>query len=76
MLLVDETTAFIGSANMDMRSLFYNYEIATFVYSKPEIRSIAEWASALAEDTVKGVAPVGYFQDICEGMVRLAAPLL
>ena len=32
-VIFDDQLAVIGSANMDMRSLFLNYEVALFVWS-------------------------------------------
>jgi cardiolipin synthase len=39
-VLVAAELAVLGTANMDMRSLLLNYEIAAFVYSRPEIEAI------------------------------------
>ena len=39
-ILIDDTIAISGSANMDMRSLYLNYEIALFMYSSPIVAHI------------------------------------
>jgi len=75
-MIMDYELAMIGSANMDIRSLFLNYETAMFVYSKPEIQATEAWVEQLAKDTRIGVEDVGAFRDIIEGVVRMIAPLL
>jgi len=74
--LVDDRAAMVGSANLDMRSLLLNYEVAMFIYSAPEIQVVADWLEQLATDTRTGVEPVGMFRDLAEGVARMMAPLL
>ena len=40
-LLVDEETGLFGSANMDLRSLFVNFEIGAVTYSPTEAAALA-----------------------------------
>ncbi len=40
LLLIDDEIASVGSANMDMRSLYLNYEIALFMYDAKVAREI------------------------------------
>ncbi len=75
-LLMDNDLAMIGSANMDIRSLFLDYEVAMFAYSEPEVRTTEAWINTLMNSTKSGVKDAGTFRDLCEGIVRLAAPLL
>ena len=75
-LIMDEELSVIGSANMDYRSLFLNYEAAMIVYSKPVIEATASWFSELAADVRIGIGEVGTVRDVFEGVVRIAAPLL
>jgi cardiolipin synthase len=75
-MLVDDQMATMGSANMDIRSLFLNYEVALFVYSASEIRATEAWIRILLEDTKAGVPDVGFWRDLVEGAARLTAPLL
>ena len=74
--LVDNQLAMIGSPNMDMRSLFLDYEIAMFTYSKPEIQATQAWIEELAATSRIGVKEVGTLRDICEDIVRMISPLL
>ncbi|MFP3911485.1 MAG: phospholipase D-like domain-containing protein [Desulfobacteraceae bacterium] len=75
-LLMDDELIMIGSANLDMRSLFLNYETALFAYSASSIQAIERWITDLAVDTRLGVEKVGAFRDLCQGVVRMMAPLL
>ena len=75
-MIVDSELVILGSANMDMRSLFFDYETAMFVYSRAKIRAIESWFNGLFAHSRAGVKEVGGFRDICEGVVRLLSPLL
>jgi cardiolipin synthase A/B len=75
-LLKDDDLAVIGSANMDCRSLFLNYEVAMFAYSPGEIANLETWIDNLTVNATSGVRPVNAFRDTFEGVARLLAPLL
>ena len=42
----------MGSANMDMRSLYLNYEIAVYAYDKPFAAEVEKYIMNLFEDSV------------------------
>ncbi len=44
-IIFDDQLAVIGSANMDMRSLFLNYEVALYVSTPAQVAEVADWAS-------------------------------
>ena len=73
---MDDEAAILGSANMDIRSLFFNYESAMFVYSREQINHTAQWIEQLAAHCQCGIGQVGLVRRLAEGVVRLAAPLL
>ena len=50
-VIFDDRLAVIGSANMDMRSLFLNYEVSLFVWSPAEVERVADWARGLMAHT-------------------------
>ena len=75
-MLMDDKLAMIGSANMDMRSLFLNYEVAMFAYSAKDIATTERWIEKLLAGSQTGVAGVSGVRDVCEGVVRMMAPLL
>jgi len=51
MLLVDEQTSLFGSANMDLRSLFLNFEVGAVTYSPTEAAAIGGWMKDLRQKT-------------------------
>ena len=75
-VVIDDDLAIVGSANMDMRSLFLNYEVAMLQYSRPEVDATSQWVTRLMEQTDIGVEPVGNWRETFEGIVRIFAPLL
>ena len=49
-IIVDDKYAFIGTANMDYRSLFLHYECGTYVALNPEINKMkVDFEAAIAE---------------------------
>lgn len=40
LILIDDLAASIGSPNMDMRSLYLNFEVTAFIYSRREIQFV------------------------------------
>jgi cardiolipin synthase len=73
-VIVDERIAVVGSANMDMRSLFLDYEIAMFFYSPSEIARVVAWFQSL-EPSCVALAPAGRTRALFEDLGRLVAPL-
>ncbi len=79
-LLVDGEIAMTGSANMDLRSLFVNYELGAFFYSDKEVREITEWIDALClrsepfTESARDEQPL--LKSVAEDMSRLITPLL
>jgi cardiolipin synthase len=80
MILADGKVALVGSANIDMRSLFVNFEIALLHYSAPDIAKLDQWAQAVIRDSIpydqaitdKKVMPSKFTEDL----VHLFVPLL
>ncbi len=75
-IVSDDRLAVVGSANMDMRSLFLNYEIVMLAYSEPDVISVSNWVQGLMDQSAEGAQPVGVARDTAEGIARLVAPLL
>ncbi len=75
-LLMDRELAIIGSANVDSRSLFLNYEAALFVYSAPDIRQVERWIERTLVGTRVGVDEAGPLREYVEGLTRIISPLL
>ncbi|MFO0891675.1 MAG: cardiolipin synthase [Isosphaeraceae bacterium] len=75
-VVFDESLAVIGSANMDNRSLFLNYEVALFLYSRSQVDEVAEWATRLMDDCRRGLPRAGWSRELLESVLRLLSPLL
>ena len=73
-ILIDEALAMVGSANLDSRSLFLNYEVATFFYSEDDILEVKKWIERVAADSVTGIAEAGRLRSLFEGMAQVIAP--
>ena len=75
-ILFDDTTAMLGSVNLDNRSLFLNYEVATFVYSSKAIKDIESWIDKLIINSSTGMKPISAPKVILENIIRIVAPQL
>ncbi len=75
-VVFDDQLAVIGSANMDMRSLFLNYEVALFVSSPSQVEEVASWAVGLMADSERELPVPGRTRELAENVVRLLSPLL
>jgi cardiolipin synthase len=75
-ILFDDQLAVIGSANMDNRSLFLNYEVALFLYSKDRVAELATWALRLQSGSQRELPQSGWLRELAESVVRLLSPLL
>ena len=75
-LVVDDELAMVGSANMDRRSLFLNYEAAMFAYSPAEVTAIARYVQQIMANAPTGLQPPTLLRGMAESFVRLFAPLL
>lgn len=75
-ILFDEECVVLGSVNFDNRSLFLNYEIATFVYSKQVIKEIDLWTQTLIKNSSFGTKEVSAPKRIFENLMRVLAPQL
>jgi cardiolipin synthase len=79
LLIIDDTVAAIGSPNMDMRSLYLNYEVALFLYSQEEVRTLAAFAEELqlhATPWHPGMLKTGFLTETMENVARLVSPML
>ena len=73
-VVVDQALALCGSANLDSRSLFINYEAMAAFYSRAEIDWLAGWITRTAADGEPASArPPGLLRDVLEGVVGALA---
>jgi cardiolipin synthase len=75
-IVVDDDLAVVGSANMDMRSLFLNYEVALYIFSAESVAEVARWAERLMAGSTVYVPKRGTGREIAESVLRLVSPLL
>ena len=79
MLLVDEKIGLFGSANMDLRSLFVNFEIGAVTYSASEATAMSRWMHEVFSQSKPMPEPRKerrILPALGEEIARLLAPLL
>jgi cardiolipin synthase len=76
LLVMDDRLALHGSANIDWRSLFLNFELATLCYSRADIDVSRRWIELLLEKSQPRTAEPTLATRVTEGAMRLVAPLL
>lgn len=79
-ILIDDTIAMTGSANIDLRSLFVNYELGAFFYEQGDIHAISDWIQMLSAsaERFENVDPSkqSFLRSTAEDLSRLITPLL
>ncbi|MCK5110320.1 MAG: cardiolipin synthase [Arcobacteraceae bacterium] len=75
-ILFDNIGVMVGSANIDNRSLFLNYEIVNFVYSKEVIKDIESWMQTLLLKSTRTMDKAKYLRRIGENLMKIFAPLV
>lgn len=69
-VVVDDVLALCGSANLDSRSLFINYEAMAAFYSPEDIRWLGEWiAQAAGTGEPASARAPNWLRDIAEGII-------
>lgn len=79
-MIIDNTIACIGSANMDVRSLYLNYEVTAMFYDREVVESLAQ---VFLDDLGNGRRVrasererLGLAERFAEGIARIVSPLL
>ena len=69
-VVVDDELALVGSANLDARSLFLNYELMVAFYEPSDVRRFAAWIG-VEKDLATRFHPrePGLVRDLAEGLV-------
>ncbi len=79
-VIVDDSVGLVGSANVDMRSLFVNFEIAAVLHSPGDVHVLRSWAGELARScrslTLADLKRRRFPANIVEDLSRLLTPLL
>ncbi len=72
--VADTEFALTGTANLDVRSFFLNFEVASCFYSPKDVRWLTAWMDQLIEQaTLYKEKPVGIGRSVIEGLVLLGA---
>jgi len=73
----DDELAVIGSANVDERSFYLNYEAQLFIYSAGDVAAISQWIrQCMAESAELEITKVSAIRGWAEDLSELVAPLL
>jgi cardiolipin synthase A/B len=75
-ILYDRRGVIMGSANFDQRSLFLNYEVVSFAYSRAVIDQCEAWMAQLLDGCVCHMPPAGRWRRLSENLMSVFAPLL
>jgi cardiolipin synthase A/B len=74
--VVDDNVVYIGSANLDLRSFFLNYEVALFAYGPEIVGETEAWIGRLFAGCKGRMDPPGIIKETLEGAVRMLDPLM
>lgn len=79
-IVVDDCIGMVGSANVDMRSLFVNFEIGAVFHSPRDAQMLRAWAGTLARDcrrlSLADLKRRKFPANLAEDVSRLLTPLL
>lgn len=79
-MIIDDRVGLLGSANFDLRSLFVNFEIGVFVYSRTDVLAMKLWAESLLTHASRykpeRSRKFRILGNVVEDLSRLLAPLL
>lgn len=71
-VIVDDALALCGSANLDGRSLFLNFEMMVAFYGSEETAWLADWVARRTAQSVRYTAgEPSWLRDLGEGLVRI-----
>lgn len=69
-VVIDDEFALAGSANLDERSLFLNYELMVSFYEPADVKRFAEWIDRQRSKAIPYHAqPPGLLREIAEGLL-------
>jgi cardiolipin synthase len=69
-IVIDDELALVGSANLDQRSLFLNYEVMVAFYDEADVRRFAHWIERNRSAALPYLGtPPGVWREIAEGLL-------
>ena len=75
-IIFDDKATMLGSVNIDNRSLFLNYEVATYAYSKEIVEEVHLWMVSLLEASTYKMEEKTRIRRFGENLMKITAPLL
>ncbi len=73
-LVFDKSFSMAGTANLDIRSLFLNYEVMSSFYSEKDIEWLTRWMVSLRNRSERyHPRAVGLMREMLEGLILLGA---
>ncbi len=79
-VLFDDTTYTVGSINFDFRSLFWNYECATWVHNSPSVKDLkTDFEAMMLESRVVDISTyndMSLFSKLGHSILKAISPLL
>lgn len=73
-VVIDGDLAFVGSANLDQRSLFLNYELMFAFYKPADVERFAHWIEQQkSEAMLYHIQSPSFLQDVLEGLILWVA---
>jgi len=69
-VVIDDELALAGTANLDERSLFLNYELMVSFYDAKDVGQFSRWIKHQQESAVAyAVRPLSFWREIAEGLL-------
>jgi cardiolipin synthase len=69
-VVIDDELALAGSANLDERSLFLNYELMVAFYVSTEVQRFVQWIEVQQNASTRyRPRPAGILREIAEGLL-------
>ncbi len=76
LMIIDDHVAVVGSANFDLRSLLYNYELSIFLYSGSDVHVLTNWyAERYEKAAIYEIHRSSWVRESIEGILRIFGPL-
>lgn len=73
-VVIDDEVALTGSANLDLRRLFLNFELVCLFRNREDVYTLAAWINRVhSSSEVHVPTPVGRLREIFQGLVLLLA---
>jgi cardiolipin synthase len=73
-VIIDDELALAGSANLDERSLFLNYELMIAFFEPADVQRFAQWIEGhRASAPLYRARPPGVMREFAEGLIRWVA---